>query len=512
MPDPVATTATYSSLIISQQPLYSTPMALNVMYDQDNTDEDELFGNTFTYPEPVASSNEYFRPRVMMTPSIPAATEIIANAPIEPEEDIPYPLQLPRLPSLDPDTRTLVLFHTSMCGVMSIKDSPWENPWRSLLWPLANEHSALFHGIAAMTNFHAAKAHPSFRIEAVEHMRQAIQDLVIGLNNNMPPDVALAATMTLAFSEAWDQHTSTGIKHLKGAKILIREYMNNRRLRPQNQIADPNYEKEISRVKMLYHSWMYTDVIASLTSDQEDDGWPIETEEEEAFLRSTGDEIDPLMGCGQFLFPTIRKVAILVRKVRLSGDDKAYILEAIKLKSDLENWEPSPSIQYVVSEDPSFDVSSCIATAEAYKYASILYLYQCVPSLIHHVLPNRPPSVIERNAGVLLLEEKPLGKLAMKILELLVSIPYSSRSIVVHIFPLLSAACEVDSDSIRAVVRERWTQLERRLQLGNVDRALDVVLEVWRRKKVHNGNWKCKVGFCHWSTVMREWNWEVLLG
>ncbi|KAK9375824.1 fungal-specific transcription factor domain-containing protein [Lipomyces chichibuensis] len=426
-------------------------------------------------------------------------------------------MMISALPSLDPQTRTALFFHTSTCGVMSIKDTPSDNPWRSLFWPLSHTHAALYHGIAAMANFHAAATHPVFRIEGVDHMRIAIRELVHGLNNNMPTDVALATTLTLAFAEAWDQHISTGIAHLRGAKILIRQFVTSRRVLPSSVQQSPSEQARLSRFKTLYKVWMYIAVIAKLTSDDENEtGGPVEMQDEhDIFARDGYDEVvDPLMGCAQSLFPIIGKVASLVRHVRLSGRDDIYVAGAIALKKELENWMPSPTAPYIACDDPAFDSSSCIATAHAYRLATLLYLYQCVPSLAGHCTDSQLSSSasIPSDGDVIAMQERPTTHIAGKLLQLLVSVPTSSRTCVVHIFPLLSAACEVDLEPMREIARQRWVELSRLLHMGNVDRAFDVVEEVWRRKKVLNGEWKCKVGFTHWSSVMREWGWEVLLG
>ncbi|KAK9238466.1 fungal-specific transcription factor domain-containing protein [Lipomyces kononenkoae] len=420
---------------------------------------------------------------------------------------------IPALPSLDPQTRTALFFHTLTCGVMSIQDTPSQNPWRALFWPLSQTHPALHHGVAAMANFHAATTQPAFRIDGVDHMHLAIRELVHGLNNNMPTDVALATTLTLAFAEAWDRHISTGIAHLRGAKVLIRQFVTSRRVLPTSVQQSPSEQARLSRFRTLYNAWMYIAVIAKLTSDDENEtGGPVELQDEYDIFRSDDyhDVVDPLMGCARTLFPIIGKVASLVRHVRLSGRDDIYVAGAVALMRELEMWMPSPNKPYVACEDPAFDLPSCIATALAYKYATLLYLYQCVPSLAEDgaCSPDATPSDVDMTT----LQHMATKGIAVKLLEVLLSIPTSSRTCVVHIFPLLAAACEVDMEPMRELARQRWVELSRMLHMGNVYRAFDVVEEVWRRKKASDGKLKSKVGFTHWSSVMREWGWEVLLG
>ncbi|KAK9446486.1 fungal-specific transcription factor domain-containing protein [Limtongia smithiae] len=429
-------------------------------------------------------------------------------------------MMLPSMPSLDPFTRTALFFHTATASVMSMNDTPAANPWRTLFWPLARQFPALYHGLAAMSSFHAAASQQMYRIEGVEHMRMAISELVTGLNNNMPTDVALATTLTLAFAEAWDRHISTGIAHLRGARILIRQFVSSRRGLPDSVRKSAMERARLTRFKTLYNAFMYVAVIAQLTSDDEDEtGGPVADDENAVFADAEDDcaPVDPLMGCAQTLFPIIGKVATLVRRVRLSGRDDIYVAGAIALRKELENWTPSVTATSLLSEDSAFDRESCVATAESYKCATLLYLFQCVPSLAMYgapkfsdssLLPTLEPVTGGDDSPAL----TPTQQISARLLQLLASIPTSSRTCIVHIFPLLSIACEVDSPSLRAIARQRWMDLSRLLQMGNVDRAFDVVQEVWRRKDLLKSQWKWKVGCTHWSTVMREWHWEVFLG
>lgn len=237
--------------------------------------------------------------------------------------------------------------------------------------------------------------------------------------------------------------------------------------------------------------------------------------------------IDPLLGCGQSLFVIMGKVANLItkiRKARRQGGGKKRntlltISQATELRQKLHNWKPAVVLS-VVDDDgndsTTWDIPLCVATAEAYRYSTLLYLHQAVPeipSLSSHVL-------------------------AEKIFILLASIPTSSNLMIVHIFPLLVASCEAEIGEEREWCETRWKLFSERMWIGNIDRAFEVVKEVWKRrdaseksdfKSVHQQN-----GFVssmhsdgrndntqddnsldsenHWSTIMKEWGWEVLLG
>lgn len=529
------------------------------------------------------------------------------------------------------------LFDRYTCGILSIKNGPNENPWRSIVWPLALEHGALYNAIAAMTKFHNAKNDKNCRQVAMEYMKESFNLLAIGLSNkSIPLDIALATTLALALAEAWDRHISTGVAHIRGASTMLK------RLIPKYQGA-----RLPQMLQFLFNSWLYLDVVSRLTSDSVEEKSLVEmsdSEEEEDNLteekknkhsvqpsgankpetpNSTlegivelaslfevrdhsspnsncsdrsrvsssrhrslsnassqrelkgflflgqGEEIDPLMGCGQTLFPLIGRVATLVHKIRrVPRNTLSIVSEAVELKQQLELWNPRLSPRLTHVEDPMLDLNSCISTAEAYRYAALLHLHQAVPEV---------PSLTSH-------------ELAEKVMMLLASIPISSPTCVIHIFPLLVAGCEALPGEEREWVMNRWDLFEKRMHTGNINCTIEVVKEVWLRKDVllrqqaaahlHNGinesesdlsvskaggsgsvsvtvntamgigdnskmrrnstNIKMSIsstmsqefslanggpvqsstheiedgikGWSHWSVVMNEWGWEILLG
>lgn len=520
------------------------------------------------------------------------------------------------------------LFDRHTCGILSIKDGPTENPWRSIMWPLALEHGALYNAIAAMTKFHNAKNDKECRELAMGYMRESFSLLAKGLSNkSIPLDIALATTLALALAETWDRHISTGIAHIRGASAMLRKLI------PKNRFTRlPQW------LQFLFNSWLYLDVVSRLTSDaveekslvevsdsdeealddKEDDNTSLLEESNRAHMigpqresrpsrdgvielasflennvdesspistssdltnpsvndstiskedeknkrrrrrRSSGtshelkgflfmgqgEEIDPLMGCAQTLFPLIGRVATLVHKVRrLPKNTLSIVSEAVELKRQLELWNPTLSSRMTVVEDPTWDLNSCLSTAEAYRYAGLLYLHQAVPEV---------PSLTSH-------------ELAEKVMMLLASIPTSSRTCIIHIFPLLVAGCEAENGEEREWVKDRWNILDQRMHIGNINCTIEVVKEVWMRKDIQrrnqaavdHDNVKADViplaegtlhrsrrsskdiassissavsqafghsnsnaaylddgikGWSHWSVVMHEWGWEVLLG
>jgi len=347
----------------------------------------------------------------------------------------------------------MLRFDRQTCGILSVKDGPTENPWRTLIWPLARDSTALYHAIASMTAFHHARDKPALRVDGIEHMRSSIRSLASGIEK-MRKDTALATTLVLAFSESWDVHISTGIEHLRGARVLVNQALAKHCKRPLGG-------DDLARLKFLCNTWVYMDVIARLTSLDDDDDTDFDTilaPLTGSFERPSTD-IDPLMGCATTLFPLIGRAANLCRKVRaMESNSIAIISQAVELKEQIEQWQPSTDLED--PEDPSCKIRDALQTAEAYRFATLLYLHQAVPEI---------PSLTS-------------AQLAQEVLLKLATVPLSSRIVIVQIYPLLAAGCEAYDSEARRWVEDRWLAMSQRMWIGNIDKCLVVTKEVWSRR------------------------------
>ena len=350
-------------------------------------------------------------------------------------------------------------FETETCGILSIKNGPTENPWSTMLRPLAQSEPALQHAISAMTSFHASKEERDLRIIGMEHMNQSLQLLSHGIGS-MRPDAALSTTLVLAFCESWDLLVSTGIAHLQGAKKLIVQLL---KYYQQGTMLPENKEC----VGFLIRTWVYMDVIARLTSLDCDD-----SEDFDILYRPIcqdtirNQRIDPLMGCASTMFPIIGRVGNLVRKVRkTSRNSWNAITEANILKAKLEKWKPLPTFEE--PQDNLTDVEQALWTAEAYRSATLLYLYQAVPGISLDSVTDK------------------IADLAVECLTSLANVPVTSGTVIVHIFPLLAAGCEATDPETRKFVEDRWLAMMQRMKIGNLDKCLEAVKEVWERRDSH---------------------------
>lgn len=365
-------------------------------------------------------------------------------------------------------------FDSHTCGILSVIDGPTENPWRSLVWPLAQESPALLHALLSMTAFHASSDFPALRVVGHEHKHRSIQNIQEGIrDDSMTNHTAIATALALGFAESWDQHTATGNTHIKGAQVLVKQAM-------REHALDPLSGVELARLKFLINAWVYMDVMARLTSVDSDESNDFDNtfifaadppplvmgNEHPGFGIDFGMPIDarldPLMGCAGTLFPLIGRVANLVRKVcRSQINSPGIISQARDLVESLENWSPPEYIER--PEDPTTDVQHALQTAEAYRWATLLHLHQAVREL---------PSMTS-------------AEFAQRALQYLATVPLSSRTMNVHVYPMMVAGCEATDAEDRDWVRGRWSVMAQRLRIGVVEKCLAVTEEVWRRKDLY---------------------------
>lgn len=361
---------------------------------------------------------------------------------------IPYLYKVPSLLPGSPES-LFPQFHLQTCGILSIKDGPGENPWREMILPLAQESAALWHAVSAMAALHIAKQLPEMFQQGLQHMTKSGRHFSNDIAH-MKTETALATTLALAFAMSWDHQLAPGGNpHIRGAKTLFHEVVKKYNKTPPNS-------KEYPRLRFLCNTWLYVSVIAQLTSLDDGDSNELDVDLPSNQLPQFI-EIDPLLGSARSLFPLIGGVASVIRKVRNSDSNSMDIYrEAEVLQTAVENWMP-PSGEIPKVEDPSLEVQHSVQTAQAYRWATLLYLHQAVPEI-----PSRTTA-----------------DLAHRILQCLKSVPVSSRAIVIQIFPLMAAGCEAVGEN-RNWVKHRWDTMRRRMKIGNLDRCWDVVKEVWR--------------------------------
>jgi hypothetical protein len=74
------------------------------------------------------------------------------------------------------------------------------------------------------------------------------------------------------------------------------------------------------------------------------------------------------------------------------------------------------------------------------------------------------------------------AELGKRVMVLLATVPLSSRTVIVHIYPLMAASCEAINQEDRQWVHDRWSNMAARMKIGIIDRCVEVVNEVWNRR------------------------------
>jgi len=158
------------------------------------------------------------------------------------------------------------------------------------------------------------------------------------------------------------------------------------------------------------------------------------------------------------------------------------IAEAIAVRDDLINWQP-PSIQILqASSDANCSLDDVVRTAEVYRLTALLHLYRAFPPL-----------------------GKNVSDLADQILNYLLLVPKESGSLCIHIWPLMAAGCEHSQLDKRRLVLERFEVVREKLKIANVDQAMSLLFDVWKRRDAGDVT-------AGWVTLARERGWHLLLG
>jgi hypothetical protein len=327
-------------------------------------------------------------------------------------------------------------------------------------------------------------------------------------------ETVIAATLVPAFIERWwgghpSSHIADGFGYLRGAEELLRRIAWCHREYPLFTGVNA------ALLIFLYNTWYYMDILARLVGGN----YVMRRSESHTWKLPIPQKLDSLMGCATELFLLIRKVADFCVKVRAnSANSPAIIREASILQHKIQSWSPEVGLHSDMQVDPSDSqkIRDAIQTAEAHRYATLLYLHQAAPEV-----------------SSLSCEE-----LAKTTLKFLATVPPPSQAIIGQIYPLLVAGCEADEEEDRQWVSERWQFIASRMWVGNVDRCWEITQEVWKRRDAAKAFRKGHLGAqsdqhqlpdtlqtgetiedmdpeltvrggLHWAGVMKDWGWEV---
>jgi hypothetical protein len=353
------------------------------------------------------------------------------------------------------------IFHEYTCKNLSIFEPSDGNYWSSNMWSMSTACPMLYHSLAAMACMHVSNLHSALRVQGLHHMQQSASDMdVCDTSEPLLLDRSIAASIALAFAEAWGCGPVSSIcARIETAQNLLQVATTTS---PVTRPTTQNMEM----FRFLAKTCLYVDVMTRLTT-KVPGGISADSKTPSELLQPgpipAGESgMDALMGYAADLFPIIGRVADLVRDVRRRTaklNSPSIISRATELKALLEQWSTPPSI--ATTDSLSANQSDALQTAEAYRWATLSFLQQAVPEL---------PSLFS------------YSELAQKVMVYLATIPISSKTVIVHTFPLLMAGCEAIEDEDRAWVHDRWRHMGRRIITGITERCLELTAEVWQRR------------------------------
>ncbi|CAG9950584.1 unnamed protein product [Clonostachys rosea f. rosea IK726] len=442
--------------------------------------------DTVTLESPDATEKEWSSPKTSLCPTAPVSIS-------------------PRLSLIQPSRNVhdmlIAHFDRKTCGILSIKDGPVENPWRTLILPLSDGSRAVEHAITCMAAFHGAYDSPDLYTHGTVDMDKSYKCLALE-EKRQPLIPALAAWVGLAFAEGWKTPTMSRLTPMVNARRLLAERLT------ANRSSMSLTKTDTARLKYVINAFVFVHTIGGITTRSEEEASPLPPQVV-SFLTPSPDEArmetDPLLACAASLFPLIDNVVSIVQKARRTHRNSLTLVgRASEVYEQLQQWQP-PRFSVMESfEDQTQVIQHSIQTAQALRYATLLHLHQAVPEI---------PS--ETSA-----------ELARKVLLKLASIPSSSAVTNLHIFPLLAASGELTDPEDRERAEQRWHAIIGRLRVKNVDTCWDIVQATWARRDIHEAenvpaglradfemDPACKVrGKLHWLNVMGDRNWQVFVG
>ncbi|KAG6010940.1 hypothetical protein E4U21_002610 [Claviceps maximensis] len=359
------------------------------------------------------------------------------------------------------------------------------NPFQQLVLPLARNSQAVRGAIYALASAHlVGKGRNSLGYDekSIQFHNEAIRNLakLIAKGGGVDRNELLATIMLIVYYEVLVQRRRSNLveSHLKGAMAIMRD---NPRRKDRTSI-------------FLEEAFRFYDVIAALSSGTAplskvdtyknvEDLSLCREEQPQAFV---ADEANALLGLATSLWPVIHRLSgllplkneledLLVRGdvdwAEISAMQAKFDLECAIVESSLNKWQPVMPTECtlygglkMVSSSASSktrELQSIFHNALAYRHSALVYLYRTI-----YDSPSSNP-IVQHHASMSLvhckdtvLHQGPMGAL---------------------LWPLFVASCEAVDTIDRHFARDTFKGIIRRQGMANIDRAWDVVQEVWKR-------------------------------
>ncbi|KAG5932663.1 hypothetical protein E4U60_005088 [Claviceps pazoutovae] len=395
----------------------------------------------------------------------------------------------------DPNERFLMHYFCNTLSHLIVLREDRGNPFQQLVLPLAYTSPAVKAAIYALASAHlVGKAQNRLASDetSIHFHNEAIRNLatLIAKGDGVDGNELLATIMLIVYYEVLVQRRRSNLveSHLKGAMAIMRT---------NSTRGDPT-------TTFLEEAFRFYDVIAALSSGTaplSSDSYSNELPSVENYtITNTRHESPPrarseqplpttdgpnaLLGLATSLWPVIHRLSGLlslknkVQDALYRGDSDMFSIaatqglfdtECASIETCLHEWQPVlPTPEDATTTAGTMkELQSIFNNALAYRHSALVYLYRTIynfsrthPAVQHHA----SVSLVHCRATV--LHEGPMGAL---------------------LWPLFVASCEAVDPVDRHSARETFQGIAHRQGMANIERAWEVVQEVWRRADKADG-------------------------
>ncbi|PBP23529.1 hypothetical protein BUE80_DR005492, partial [Diplocarpon rosae] len=445
-----------------------------------------------TTPAPVVRTSSHYPDLAMIAPSPVASPLLEFCAPVFQE-------------FTDRTNRRALVDH--FCNVLShliVFKEDNGNPFRQLVLPLSHASSPVMSAIFALSSAHLEYRGIENQERSLHFHNQALQGLadLIEKNDLSHREEVLGAIMLLVYYEVLVQKGNSNMVygHLKGAMTVMK--------------SGPKIDTPTTL--FLERTFRFYDVIAALslgtapTSGEQKTPAPL-PDHADSVSKSPLNAIDTLLGLSTDLWPIIHRLSHLLsfktslEAAILAGEtSKATVLKteldstSQAIEHALTSWKPNFNSFSETASDAHLDsfgqqsmrIQSIFHNAEAYRHSAFVYLYRTIRSR-----PRRH-SMVQKHTHLALQACFNVVSLA----EQCYDGPMSAL-----LWPLFVAACEAVTGGDRELAMNAFCGTERRQGMTNIQRAWEVVQEVWRRADVGGED-------VDWRRICEEMDVSIVFG
>jgi hypothetical protein len=426
-----------------------------------------------------------------------------------------FPGALPRAIQDRPDSPEVLFsrFREQICPMLSTT-SGQNNMWQTWILPRMRSSESLPHAISAITALHVSTltADVQLHIHGVASIIHSLRILNSELSRPGFEMSALATVLLLASWARWNGNFGRGKTHLKGAFAILQETSSERRY-----IARKSSSADTHSFLFLVSTFVHMDSLSDLVQSTISEENPRIRSNLEISMREYLPNwethpcpvlLDPWISYSLTFVELIYAAAGLCYEVRMATITTSDIItKAEALKSKAERYSHDTSYLSMTTVHLSaLDKQYVVHTAEAYRYAILLFLHQVMPDIF-----GMTSSQYLARATVSYLSRSPPS----------CSITFA------QIYPLFVAGCEANTKQEREWIKERWAAMAARMRVTNVSNCWKITQEVWGRRDAYrqlrsenaqgvadniiddmDPEFSVK-GRLHWAAVMKDWGCEV---